>query len=81
MFLWVLSVVLMTPWIEATAEIPGFDAAAKAPTGAGVTSCVQVKPRGKRGKGFSGSFLRCLVFGRIGFAGPNVIWTGFFLLG
>lgn len=81
MFLWVLSVILMAPWIEATAEIPGFEAVAEAPAGAGVTSCVEAKLRGKRGKGFSGSFSRSLVSGWIGFVGPNVIWTRFFLLG
>jgi hypothetical protein len=71
----------MAPWIEATEEIPGFEAVAEAPAEAGMTSCVQVKLRGKRGKGFSGSFLRSLVSGWIGFVGPNVIWTSFFLLG
>jgi hypothetical protein len=72
---------LMAPWIEATTEIPGFEAASKAPAKAGVMSCVQVKLRGKRGKGFSGSFSRSLVSGWIGFVDPNLIWIGLFLLG
>jgi hypothetical protein len=71
---------LMTPWIEATSEILGFEATTEAPAEAGMTSYVQVKLRAKRGKGFSGSFPRSLVFGWIGFASPNVIWA-FFLVG
>jgi hypothetical protein len=67
----------MAPWIKATIEFQGFDVVAKAPAKAGVTSCVQVKLRVKRGKGFLGSFSICLVFGWIGFAGPNVTWQVF----
>jgi hypothetical protein len=47
---------------------------------ASVTSCLQVKLRGKRGKGSSGSFSRFLVFGWIGFAGSNETWPGSLLL-
>jgi hypothetical protein len=68
-----MSIMLMAPWIEATTEIPGFEAGSEALAEADVISCVQVNLRGKRGKGFSGSFSRSLVSGWIGFVGPNLI--------
>jgi len=73
LFLWVLIVMLMDPGLNATTTVQSVQA--------GVTSCVQVKLKGKREKGSSGSFLRLLVFGWIGFVGSNAIWAGSLLLG
>jgi hypothetical protein len=91
MALWIEAVVdSEAPRFEAATEVLGFVVAAEASgvdatqvrnVQAGVMSCVQVKLKGKRGKGFSGSFLRFLVFGWIRFVCSNEIWAGSLLLG
>jgi hypothetical protein len=61
---------------------PDFDTAAEYQSvQACVTSCMQMKIRGKRGKRSSRSFSSLLVFGWIGFAGSKTIWAGSLLLG